>query len=435
MMAPLFVVIGIINILANTKNYGISIDNPDTRDIRVRRDIRENDISTKTNDILNNVYDYHKIFKRQLSLYTQKYSNNPGYSTPNYTPKLDWNFATQNNGIVNRNGKDIAVNGSNYYNNWRANYSWSNNNNTTFNNTRFNGYRHNNTGFNGQRYNGTGFNVYRYNNIVNYTTIRNAQNPFIARNNATGCKYGNTYLYNCNYTGFVYNNTGFRYPMYNYNYQTPRYQNGSLVNGFLSRHNTTRFNYGNIYTIHNYTGYRYNNNGNWNPGYINNNTKYNVSQTFIPIYNKSGFGYLNPVYNSNYTGQQPRYNGYGNIEPNIPVYNYQDPTKSSFSGYYGLEKPGQTNYYNATIKPYAPGFLPIPDFNGINNVNTSTQWYNGVNFTLPFGPSVGIEGGNDTVSATTPKILWSCIICNIGCPTGKHRSGIFCVPDDYDGDY
>lgn len=373
-MIPIYLIIGLINVLAKTNNYGIKIDDPEM-DIRVRRDLQNTDTSSimlqhlltrHSEELVRNKRQFSFFFPKKTTpqtTTTPKYYFNDVYNTlPRvnynnnnyYNGKLDYNFVTQNNGMLRNNGRMTTYNTSG--NNYNNHNSWNVSNAARQYNYRNNGpYTRNNV---------TGFYGYRPSNVS-----------------------VNNYTYS--YNGFPGTS---RYPL--------------TKTTLMPKFNTS---------------------GNWR----NNGIGYNVTT--------------------------PKY-----YDPNLPpIYNYQDPNSSNFSGYFQQNFTNTVNgtSYNPTMKPYAPGYLPIPEY---KPSNTSNHWYDNFNTTpaaynpgyasttSKYGPVTSQYGpvtpqygsttpqyGSTTPgkNETTTKIATACVICNIGCPENYHRVGFSCEPDDDGGDY
>jgi hypothetical protein len=440
MLLPIFVVAGLVNLLAESMNYNIPKNRPDF-DIRVRRDIPGHNDYRPKNTLLEvitggtrpkrdglNTYPY--VYNDRLN--GQTYGNNEkksflktfkkivrslnmfGITKTSTETNYYRDYQPQNSTYYDDKGRRITEN--NFYSPFRSNVTnqWNNG----LNITRYNGYNpaipYNQTGL----YNG-------YNSAVPYSEL--FKQPSV--NNATYSSYANSNIMRIN------NNSNSATSLHNVNNQASPYN----VN------NPSTFNsYNGIPPYNANNPSQFNSNNGMPPYNVNNPPSFN-SNNGIPAYNPSPFNSNNgmPPYNVN---NPPSFNSNNGIPPynannpsqsnpnnGMPPYNVNNPSQFSNNGSPSSQNNGSPSSQNngspssqnngANLSPYNNNPLP---YNGNNQPTSSNVNYNAV---LPLSYS----------SSTTEKIniAESCILCaTFNCPENQKRVGFKCVDEsEYDDDY
>ncbi|XP_060809113.1 probable serine/threonine-protein kinase clkA [Amyelois transitella] len=430
MILLFYVIVGVITIVANTKNYNINIPEDRHMDIRVRRHI-DNDLYEKED-----ISDENIIFAKNLYEHTQILLNNELVEVHDDIKIQNTKFGSINEDNYKDFDKRISVTNGRKFN--------------EITNDIINKIAHTKHNINSEQENS--IKLYDNEDIKTIPAKKYKENNHeTLKRKLTRSKrqYSN-----------VYYDTIFRHDdirRYNsetttdrklYNTYSPYKSRPNVYYNitYVNRQNDSTYNYRvesstNRNYIPNYlaNNYRYNNeNGiyNYDSNQINNNTSQYTSNNMNGQYNNNRFGT-----NINMTGLN--YNTFGknaNYGPN----NSNFSQNANFYSHFDYNRSYNDYIYNNNSNNdeiYKP--------NGQHNRNNDNRIFNNdyfnkdfqanhsqINVNLNHNNVTGIGNNNTSIEnndKSDPIILQSCFLCkSIGCPKFYKRIGFSCVKDDYD---
>lgn len=427
MLGTLFIVVGIINILAKSNNYNIPRDNPNLREIRVRRGLEY----TPDSNFQNN----NKNIKTLLKSFTKNISKRDAYY--NYNNGQNTNGVTTSNGYY-QSGYNVATTFKPLNSNNAASaYSNSNNQNNNFDS---NGY--NNQAYNyGTSYGANNLPRYYYNqsnnsgyNFPYYQYIPLSENKPYSINNASNLNFHYMYNYNKSYTQTQDNGKN----MNNFNYQQfkSNYNNYTIPTNQYNNYSTNNF-YDYYSKPNNQSQSNYNSYNEYMQRYLNKNIS--STQNYTSRYNTNQHLSYNSSYaNLNYLNQNLPHGGFNNVyRNNTNLYNYQIPRQLNTSYSYNIASNNYPNNNYDSFKPQLASYSDSYYSNNYNQYNVSGYNANNNSAATTVKPIYNVittkKPNNYTVETTTPLIIAkSCIICNVGCPAFFKKIGFLCVPEEDD---